>query len=49
MHHRALLELKLTVIEIGQLLLYNQDGEQAPPPAWTVFRERVSVADTGGS
>jgi chromate reductase, NAD(P)H dehydrogenase (quinone) len=37
--------LKLNVVEIGQLPLYNQDGDQDPPPAWTAFRARVKAAD----
>lgn len=37
--------LKLSIVEIGQLPLYNQDGDENPPAAWTVFRERVRAAD----
>src|SRR6202051_4625652 len=38
--------LKLDIVEIGQLPLYNQNLETAPPPApWTVFRRRVMAAD----
>jgi chromate reductase, NAD(P)H dehydrogenase (quinone) len=37
--------LKLSIIEIGQLPIYNQDGEEKPPPEWTAFRERISAAD----
>ena len=37
--------LKLDIIEIGQLPLYNQDEEATPPAAWTAFRERVKAAD----
>jgi chromate reductase len=38
--------LKLDIIEIGQLPLYNQDLDTDPPPApWTVFRRRVMAAD----
>lgn len=34
--------LKLAIIEIGDLPLYNQDLETAGPPAeWTAFRDRV--------
>ncbi len=37
--------LKLDIVEIGELPLYNQDLETASPPqAWTSFRERVSQA-----
>jgi chromate reductase len=38
-------ELKLTIIEIGQLPIYNQDSEQSPPAEWRQFRERVRAAD----
>jgi chromate reductase, NAD(P)H dehydrogenase (quinone) len=38
--------LKLDIVEIGQLPLYNQDLETDPPPApWTAFRQRVKAAD----
>jgi chromate reductase, NAD(P)H dehydrogenase (quinone) len=37
--------LKLTIIEIGHLLIYNQDGDENPPAAWTAFRERIKEAD----
>jgi chromate reductase len=37
--------LKFDVIEIGQLSLYNQDLESAPPANWVSFRDRVRVAD----
>src|SRR5262249_47702655 len=39
--------LKLGIVEIGELPLYNQDGD-APgkvPPAWQSFRERIKAAD----
>ena len=48
---RALIEvapssLKLEIVEIGQLLLYNQDLEGASPPnEWAQFRERVAKAE----
>jgi chromate reductase len=48
---RALPELapaniKLQPIEIGELPLYNQDLEtDAPPPAWTRFRQAVIASD----
>src|SRR5271167_3510170 len=38
-------ELKLSIVEIGQLPLYNQDGDENPPAEWTAFRERISAAD----
>lgn len=38
--------LKLEIVEIGDLALYNQDLETAtPPPAYVAFRERVARAD----
>jgi chromate reductase, NAD(P)H dehydrogenase (quinone) len=40
--------LKLEIVEIGALPLYNQDddtGDTAAPAAWTAFRERVRRAD----
>jgi chromate reductase len=37
--------LKLTIVEIGQLPLYNQDDDQNPPLTYTEFRARVKTAD----
>jgi chromate reductase len=38
--------LKLDIVEIGQLPLYNEDIEaNAPPAQWTAFRQRVKAAD----
>lgn len=37
--------LKLGVVEIGSLPIYNQDADDAPPAAWTSFRERIRAAD----
>jgi chromate reductase, NAD(P)H dehydrogenase (quinone) len=37
--------LQLTIIEIGNLPLYNQDEDQAPPASWSAFRERIRAAD----
>ena len=37
--------LKLEIIEIGGLPLYNQDLEENPPVAWTEFRKRVAAFD----
>jgi chromate reductase, NAD(P)H dehydrogenase (quinone) len=37
--------LKLEIIEIGQLPLYNQDEDANPPAAWTTFRERMRKVD----
>lgn len=38
--------LKLGIVEIGQLPLYNQDGDDDPPAESTAFRERVRAADS---
>jgi chromate reductase len=37
--------LKLDMVEIGQLPLYNADEDENPPAAWTQFRERIRAAD----
>ena len=37
--------LKLEIVEIGALPLYNEDLEHDPPREWTTFRERVRRAD----
>jgi chromate reductase len=37
--------LKLEIVEIGQLPLYNQDLDADPPAAWKEFRARVKKAD----
>jgi len=37
--------LKVDIVEIGALPLYNQDLESAPPPAATAFKDRVRKAD----
>ena len=37
--------LKLEIVEIGALPLYNDDREHDPPREWTVLRERVGRAD----
>jgi chromate reductase, NAD(P)H dehydrogenase (quinone) len=37
--------LKLNIIEIGHLPIYNQDGDENPPDAWTEFRDRIKAAD----
>ena len=38
--------LKLEIVEIGALALYNADlDEHEPPREWTVFRERIGRAD----
>ena len=37
--------LKLEIVEIGQLPLYNQDLDGDPPAAWREFRARIKKAD----
>ena len=37
--------LKLEIVEIGQLPLYNQDLDADPPAAWREFRARIKKAD----
>jgi chromate reductase len=37
--------LKLEIVEIGQLPLYNQDVDTTPPATWSSFRQRVQAAD----
>ena len=37
--------LKLNLIDIAHLPIYNQDVEENPPVEWTEFRERIRVAD----
>jgi chromate reductase, NAD(P)H dehydrogenase (quinone) len=37
--------LKVEVVEIGALSLYNQDDEVSPPLPWTQFREKVRAMD----
>jgi chromate reductase len=36
--------LKLEIVELGDLPLYNPDLEEQLPPAWLTFRERVRRA-----
>ncbi|HEY3785082.1 MAG TPA: NAD(P)H-dependent oxidoreductase [Steroidobacteraceae bacterium] len=36
--------LRIEIVGIGDLPLYNQDLESAPPPAWLAFRERTRRA-----
>ncbi|KWR88818.1 NADPH-dependent FMN reductase [Cupriavidus sp. IDO] len=38
-------QLKLEIVEIGNLPLYNQDLDEHPPKEWTTFRERIRRAD----
>jgi chromate reductase len=37
--------LRLSIVEIGALPLYNQDLEAAPPAEWTAFRARIRAAE----
>jgi chromate reductase len=37
--------LKLEILEIGQLPMYNQDLDENPPDAWTEFRKRLQTYD----
>jgi chromate reductase len=37
--------LKLEIVEIGTLALYNEDLEHGVPREWTTFRERIARAD----
>ncbi len=37
--------LKLQIVEIGQLPLYNQDADDAPTPVVADFRQRIGAAD----
>ncbi|WP_297462846.1 NADPH-dependent FMN reductase [Ferrovum sp.] len=37
--------LKLSIVEIGQLPIYNQDDDENPPSEWTAFRDRIKTTD----
>jgi chromate reductase len=37
--------LKLEIVEIGQLPLYNQDDDANPPAPWAAFRQKIAGAD----
>jgi chromate reductase, NAD(P)H dehydrogenase (quinone) len=37
--------LKLGIVEIADLPMYNQDADANPPAPWTKFRERIKAAD----
>ncbi len=37
--------LKLRIVGIGELALYNQDSDGSPPASWTTFREQISSSD----
>jgi chromate reductase len=38
-------ELSLSIVEIGDLALYDEDLEAAPPAAWITFRDAVRPVD----
>lgn len=38
-------QLKLNFIDIGNLPLYNQDLDQAPPSQWLDFRDQIKQSD----
>lgn len=38
-------QLKLDIVEIGKLPLYDEDVEANPPAEWTAFRDRIRRAD----
>lgn len=37
--------LRIELVAIGELPLYNQDNEASPPAAWSAFRTRIQRAD----
>lgn len=37
--------LKLEIVEIGDLPLYNEDVEATAPATWTAFRDRIRKSD----
>ncbi|MGA8276607.1 MAG: NAD(P)H-dependent oxidoreductase [Rhodanobacteraceae bacterium] len=37
--------LALEIVDIGRLPLYNQDYDEASPPEYATFRERIAKAD----
>ena len=41
----APLALKPAIIEIGQLPIYNQDGDADPPEQWIDFRQRIRTSN----
>ena len=38
-------ELRLQIVEIGQLPFYNEDEAASPPPSYAPFRSRIQAAD----
>jgi chromate reductase, NAD(P)H dehydrogenase (quinone) len=41
----APMQLKLNIVEIGELPLYNQDLDADPPKTWTDFRQQIAASD----
>jgi chromate reductase, NAD(P)H dehydrogenase (quinone) len=37
--------MRIEIVEIRDLSLYNQDDEEFPPPAWVALRSRIKRAD----
>jgi len=37
--------LKFEIVEIAELSQYNQDLDEAPPPTWVSFREKIKAKD----
>ena len=37
--------LKLELVELGRLEMYNQDLDDSPPQSWLDFRDRIRAAD----
>jgi chromate reductase, NAD(P)H dehydrogenase (quinone) len=37
--------MEMQIVEIGNLPLYNQDLDDAPPAAWVRFREQIKAVD----
>jgi chromate reductase len=37
--------LKLRIVEIGHLPIYNQDGDSNPPEAWVTLRQDIKAAN----
>jgi chromate reductase, NAD(P)H dehydrogenase (quinone) len=37
--------MRIEIVRIGDLSLYNQDAELSPPPPWLEFRARIQRAD----
>lgn len=38
-------QLDMTIVEIGQLPMYNQDDDDAPPATYTEFRDKIKTFD----